>query len=243
MIYCERRATNTSERELTTAADMALDGDGRTVEGLGSAYGVPYEVWRADGSKFVETMQYGVFSESLKTTRPISQYQHGRDSLVGSAPILALEVVREQPSGLYFRGKLLDGVPPLIVSGLRAGEINSASVRFSPTVQEWSTDRSRVTVKKGTLAEVGVVIHPANPAALVKLRQARQDGDELTDREKRIWDLYTRRVMSWAEVPRDVVAAWHRKMPRRVELVRGMERDGKLGDLAAILNHKPMRRV
>lgn len=219
MIVCERRATNTGERQLTTAADMALDGDGRTVEGLGSAYGVPYEVYRADGSKFVETMRYGVFDESLKKTRPISQYMHGRDPAVGSAPILALEVVREQPSGLYFRGRLLDGVPELIVSGLRAGEINSASIRFSPIEQEWSTDRSKVTVKKGTLAEVGVVIHPANPAALVSLRQARQDGDELTLRERRMWDLFARNVITTAEVPRDVWAAWNRKHPDKLRMV------------------------
>lgn len=238
MIICERRATNTGERELTTSADMALDSDKRTVEGLGSAYGVPYDVYRPDGSKFSESMRYGVFAESLKRTRPISQFQHGKSVLTGEAPILALEVVREQASGLYFRGRLLDGVPELIVSGLKAGEINAASVRFAPVEQTWSADRSKVTVTKGSLVEVGVVIHPANPAALVALRQARQDGDQLTPKEARYWDLYTRCVFTWAEVPGDVVAGWLRKQPRKTEMMRDLDRRGLLGDLAAMKRSK-----
>lgn len=231
LIVCERDA-GSNMTSLTSAADIALDSDRRTVEGLGSAYDVPYPVFERDGSRFIETMRYGVFAESLRRTRPVSQWMHSHDPAVGSAPILKLDVVREQKSGLYFRGTLLDAPQlDLIRAGLRAGEINAASIRFVPEEAKWSTDRSRKDVLKASLLEVGLVVHPANPAAQVTLRHHRLNGDKpapLSARAERWMYVWRRGVATWAEIPSVVQAELRAKVPNKVDALRSLEAGGGL---------------
>ena len=56
-------------------------------------------------------------------------FQHGRDPDIGDKPIAAIEDIREDDEGAYYEARLFDGLPPLILDGLRAGQYG-ASFKF-----------------------------------------------------------------------------------------------------------------
>lgn len=60
------------------------------------------------------------FRERINDLRVL--FQHGKDPVVGDKPIAEIEDLREDEQGAYHESRLLDGVPELIVSGLRAGQ-------------------------------------------------------------------------------------------------------------------------
>ena len=72
---------------------------------------------------------------SIRTWRegrkPPMLFEHGEDARIGRAPIAAVDALRDEADGCYVRATLLDGVPPLIVSGIRKG-LFGMSVRFRP---------------------------------------------------------------------------------------------------------------
>jgi HK97 family phage prohead protease len=85
-----------------------------------------------DGRPFLERFAPGAFREQIRAgIRDVRLlYDHGQDKQFGRLPIAAITEMTDRPDGAYYRGELLDGVPELLVSGLRAG-LMGASVRFS----------------------------------------------------------------------------------------------------------------
>jgi HK97 family phage prohead protease len=83
--------------------------------------------------RFLESLARGVFKKSLADNgknRVKVLLSHGHDPELGEKPLAALEELREDSRGLYYAAALLDGVPEIVVSGLRAG-LYGASFRFS----------------------------------------------------------------------------------------------------------------
>jgi HK97 family phage prohead protease len=62
-------------------------------------------------------------------------FEHGLDTVLGRQAIAAIEEMRDEPDGAYYRARLLDGLPELLVAGLRRGPYGS-SVRFEPLKQD-----------------------------------------------------------------------------------------------------------
>lgn len=202
----------TAGNTLAVGAELAYDSSSLVVEGLGSAYGVYYNVTDHLGS-YRERIHPGAATASLATHRPTSQWAHGHDPAVGQAPILALDVVRDQADGIYFRGRLLEApTTRLIAEGLKAGEITGASIRMGVLADEWSKDKRTREIRAIRLYEVGLVAMPANPAAKVKVSgRTATATPAMSARARRYAMLYTAGVATWSEIPADV----------RVELAAG----------------------
>lgn len=74
--------------------------------------------------RFLERISPGAYKKTFRERRDQLRvlFQHGRDPMVGDKPIAEIERLEEQDEGAYHESRLLDGVPELIVSGLRAGQ-------------------------------------------------------------------------------------------------------------------------
>ncbi len=97
---------------------------------------------RAEG-RFLERIAPGAFTETIQRDRGRMKclFQHGRDSQIADKPIGNIEVIREDDAGLYYEVGLFDGIPPLLLNGLRAG-VYGASFRFK-------VDRQRIVDRPG----------------------------------------------------------------------------------------------
>jgi hypothetical protein len=79
--------------------------------------------------------------------------------------------MRDMPDGVYYRASLLDGLPPLLVSGLRRG-LYGSSIRFgpirsdrvrSPMRSAHNPDRlPEVTIREALIKEFSVVPRSGN---------------------------------------------------------------------------------
>ena len=56
-------------------------------------------------------------------------FEHGDDQNLGRMPVGKITSLRDMPDGLYYRAELLDGLPELVVSGLRRSA--AAASRFA----------------------------------------------------------------------------------------------------------------
>jgi hypothetical protein len=111
-------------------------------------------------------------------------FQHGQDPEVGDKPIAAINDVREDDEGAVYEASLFDGLPPLIMDGLRAGQYG-ASFRFSVMREEWNDEPGASdhnphglperTVKEARVAEFGPVTFPAYAGATAGVRSLTDD--------------------------------------------------------------------
>ena len=87
--------------------------------------------------RFMERFVPGAFKKTLREGRDRLRvlFQHGHDPEVGDKPIASISDVREDDEGAYYEAGLFDGLPPLIMDGLRAGQYG-ASFRFSVMREE-----------------------------------------------------------------------------------------------------------
>jgi HK97 family phage prohead protease len=107
-------------------------------------------------------------------------FQHGRDPMVGDKPIAEpLVMKRDGDVGAYYEARLFDGVPDLIVDGLRAGQYG-ASFKMEVLREEWEEEPERSeenpdgiptsTIKEIRLHEFGPVTFPAYANATAGVR-------------------------------------------------------------------------
>ena len=145
---------------------------------------MPYDEWTEIRSSveghFMERFAPGSLAKTMneQATRIRMLLEHGMDRL-GRQPIAAIESFRDEPDGAYYRASLLDGLPPLIVSGLRRG-LYGSSVRFKPI--KWDRVRSpgksehnpegmeERTVREGFVKELSAVTFPAYAGATAMVR-------------------------------------------------------------------------
>jgi HK97 family phage prohead protease len=127
---------------------------------------VPYNEWTEVDSKregnFLERFAPGSLSKALKErgSRIRALFQHGMDSLIGRQPIADIEEMWEREDGAHFRSRLLEGVPELIVSGLRRG-LYGSSISFRASKFERVSHPRRSAhnpdgVEERTITEAGI---------------------------------------------------------------------------------------
>jgi hypothetical protein len=106
-------------------------------------------------------------------------FEHGKDQTIGNQPIAVVDEMRDMPDGVYYRASLLDGLPPLLMSGLRRG-LYGSSIRLgpirsdrvrSPMRSAHNLDRlPEVTIREALIKEFSVVTFPQYAGATAAVR-------------------------------------------------------------------------
>lgn len=146
--------------------------DGLTLEGYAAVFDDPTRIDSWEGT-FDEVIARGAFAKTIKERTPVIQFDHGHHPLVGSIPIAAPEVLREDDHGLYVKARLHDNwltVP--VRDAIASGAIDGMSFRFSVVKESYdeSGDLPLRTVQEVKLYELGPVVFPAYESTSVGVR-------------------------------------------------------------------------
>src|SRR6185503_1619394 len=99
----------------------AMSSDGKTLTVRLAPADEWAEIDSAIEGHFMERFSAGAYRKTMAEHTPKILFQHGKDPEVGEKPISTTDEVGEDGTSPFARGQLLDGVPPLIVDGLRKG--------------------------------------------------------------------------------------------------------------------------
>jgi HK97 family phage prohead protease len=114
---------------------------GRTLTGFFSVFDRWTLISNLAEGTFMEKIQRGAFAKSIRErgTRLPVMYSHGHDPTLGSQLIGKVRDLYETDEGAYYAVDLFDGLPPLLLEGLRSGAYD-ASFR-AKVVKEKFTER------------------------------------------------------------------------------------------------------
>jgi HK97 family phage prohead protease len=163
----------------------SADDDGRTLEGYAAVFNSPTRIKDFQG-EFDETILPGAFRRSLQTRTPVLQWDHGKDPRIGTAPIGAIEDLREDDHGLFVRARLFDD-PDLnrIRQAIAAKAVSGMSFRFGvPDKGDTWTSRTGQpqlrAIRDADVHELGPVVFPAYAGTSVGVRSllAQLDADD-----------------------------------------------------------------
>jgi HK97 family phage major capsid protein/HK97 family phage prohead protease len=177
-------------RAMSWPAELrAEDGQPPRLVGHFARYGVFNEIDSAIEGRFMERIDPGAFSRTFKNNRDRIRvlFQHGKGSL-GESPIATVTTLRSDSTGPYYEAELLDGVPPLILDGLRKGQYG-VSYRFQVEREDWEPKPTRSpanpkglperTIREAKVFEFGPVTFPADAGADIAVRSL---SDEMAKR-------------------------------------------------------------
>jgi HK97 family phage prohead protease len=197
--------------------------DGPVLFGHFARYNEWTEIRSSYEGHFMERFAPGAFKKTLAEQRDRLRvlFQHGNDPDIGDKPIAELRDVGEDEEGAYYEARLFDGLPALVMSGLRAGQYG-ASHRFSvlrereekrPERSEHNPDGlPERTVTEARLFEVGPVTFPAYAGATAGVRSmtddflmaaVRSNPDEVREMLKQAVDLATPSTTEQDDAPSD----------------------------------------
>ena len=130
--------------------------------------------------RFLELVKPGAYAQTLATKGSGIRVmlEHGKGTL-GNTPIAVPTVMREDATGPYFEAELLDGVPPLVLDGIRRGAYG-ISYRFRVVKEDWQPNPRRGPhnpeglpermIQEAEVYEFGPVVWAADPGADVAMR-------------------------------------------------------------------------
>jgi HK97 family phage prohead protease len=190
--------------------DAGDEGDGNTLFGHFARFNEWTEINSMWEGHFMERFAPGAFKKTIRETGDSGMrvlFQHGQDPQIGDKPIAAISDLREDDEGAYYEARLFDGLPPLIMDGLRARQYG-ASFRFGVLREQLDQDPGvsdhnplglpERTVKEARVPEFGPVTFPAyaNASAGVRsltddflMRCFRSDPDRLREMFERAVEL------------------------------------------------------
>ncbi len=162
------------------------NGAGPSLVGHFAVYDAWTEISSVVEGNFMERIAPGAFaktfaegSDKIKVT-----FQHGHDPLLGDKPLGSITSLREDEIGAAYEVSLFEGIPPLVMSGLRAGEYGS-SFRFRVTREDIVNDAESSdhnpqglperTIKEAEVFEFGPVTYPAYEGATAGVRSVTDD--------------------------------------------------------------------
>jgi HK97 family phage prohead protease len=198
----------------------ADDTDGPTLFGHFARYNEWTEI-REFGGHFMERFAPGAFKKTLREQRDRLRvlFQHGQDPDIGDKPIAELRDVGEDDEGAFYEARLFDGLPALVMDGLRAGQYG-ASHRFSVVREREDTRPARSehnpdgiperTVTEARLFEFGPVTFPAYAGATAGVRSltdefllsaVRSNPDAVREMLKQAVDLNTTNEQDEQDAP------------------------------------------
>lgn len=160
-------------RAFTPGPELREDAEeGRTLFGHFAVFDRWTEINSVFEGRFLERIAPGAFRKTFKENRERIKvlFQHGKDPQIGDKPIARIGELHEDGDGAYYEASLYDGLPDLVVNGLRDGQYG-ASFRFQamredlveqpePSEHNPSALPER-TLKELRLFEFGPVTFPA----------------------------------------------------------------------------------
>ncbi len=161
-----------------------------TLYGHFSVFNTPTEINSMREGRFIERIAPGAFKKTFSDrANPIRLlFQHGRDPQVGDKPIGTITDLREDDTGAYYEASLFDGLPELVMDGLRAGEYG-ASFRFQVTREDVAKKPGKSpanpdgiperTIREANVMEFGPVTFGAYKEATAGIRSISDEMDEL----------------------------------------------------------------
>lgn len=168
-------------RAVLAGVEMREDGepsDGRTLVGHFARFNEWTEIDSFYEGRFLERIAPGAFKKTMREKQPRVLFNHGHDSL-GQQALGEITDLREDDEGAYYEVRLFDGLPDLLMDGLRAG-VYGASFRFrvmrEDILQEpKASDENPAglperTIKEVQLYEFGPVTFPAYEGATAGVR-------------------------------------------------------------------------
>ena len=160
-----------------------LDDDHNTLTGHFAVFGEWTKIDSAFEGRFMERIAPGAFAKTFAENRSAVKvlFNHGNDSTMGDQILGTIDALEEDERGARYDVPLFEGIPPLILSGLRSGAYG-ASFRFRviPGKDEWVDTPKRSesnpdgiperTVREVQLFEFGPVTFPAYANATAGVR-------------------------------------------------------------------------
>ncbi len=146
---------------------------------------MPYNEWTEINSKieghFMERFAPGALTKSIaeRGSRIRALFEHGLDASFGNQPIAMIDEMSDEEDGAHYRASLLDGLPSLLLSGLKRG-LYGSSIRYWPV--KWDRVRSprpsehnpqgipEITVREAGFREFSVVTFPQYAGATARMR-------------------------------------------------------------------------
>ena len=188
--------------ERSNGDSSAEHGDGRTLEGYAAIFNAATTINSWEG-RFEETIAPGAFRKTLRERTPIMQWDHGRDTRVGSTPIGVYTSLVEDERGLKVSGRLFanDVVEP-VRQAVEAQAVRGMSFKFQVTRDKWTDNAGQVVrdeelynllydagergplnreIQEVKLFEAGPVSTPAYSQTSVGVRSA----DDMTEADRR----------------------------------------------------------
>jgi len=137
------------------------------------------EIQSVSEGHFMERFSRTAYRKTMAEHPPKILFQHGKDPEIGEKPIATTDEVGEDATSPFARGQILDGVPELVVDGIRKG-VYGASHRFSVIREKWDDapiggahNPGKIperTITEARLYELGPVTWPAYAGASAALR-------------------------------------------------------------------------
>lgn len=166
------------ERRVVPFDIRNLGADDGTFEGYGSVFGVI--------DSYADIVAPGAFKRTLKEAKakkrmPALLWQHDP-----SQPIGVYEEMREDDTGLYVKGRLIDtALGADAYKLLKAGALSGLSIGFRTLKSKIDEENGIRTLTELELWEVSLVTFPANDAA--RIASVKADGELPTEREFETW--------------------------------------------------------
>ena len=157
-------------------------------------FNVPNEIDSAIEGQFMEIIEPGAFARTFKNNRDRIRvlFQHGKDPDIGEKPIAAITDLRSDNVGPAYEAELLDGIPPLVLDGLKRGQYG-VSYRFSVSDQKWNDNPGKSpanpkglperVIREARVYEFGPVTFPADAGADVAVRSLTDEMRPITPTE------------------------------------------------------------
>jgi len=159
--------------------DASPDGPA-TLTGHFSVFNQWTEIDSIFEGRFMESIAPGSFTKTIAENRDAMRIllNHGHDAL-GNQVIAALTDLREDKIGAHYEAELLEGVPALVVSGLRKGQYGS-SFRFDVVREDFNAEPKASdhntegiperVIREARVYEFGPVTFPAYSGATAGVR-------------------------------------------------------------------------
>ncbi len=174
-------------RALRSTPEIRTEGDDVDAPPVMSGHFAKFNEWTEINSayegRFMERIAPGAFTKTIAENRSAVKvlFNHGNDPTMGDTVLGIPSVLEEDDEGARYEVPLFDGVPPLLMSGLRSGAYGSSfRFRVIPDKERWVEHPERSshnpaglperTVGEVQLYEFGPVTFPAYANATAGVR-------------------------------------------------------------------------